>query len=256
MIDRAGGLAVRRRRAVRGLHGALVEDLGRHIVTGRAPPGHTLPREPELAAEFDVSRTVVREALRVLATKGLVDARPRRGTRIRPREDWRMLDPDLLRWAVESEDVGTLLRQLIDIRLMVEPPAARLAAERAGEAERTSLREAYAVLAASIGDADDFIEADLVLHGAIIAATANPLLGELVAAIEAALRLGRRIQVRIAGTERPLPSGPVEAHRVLVEAIVSGRGRQAETAMRRVVEAAAHDAEFVLAQGRRPPPAG
>jgi len=232
----------------RGLHGLVVEDLGRHIVSGAAPPGQRLPQEPALAVEYDVSRTVVREALRVLAAKGLLDARPMRGTLVRPRRDWRLLDPDLLRWSLESEDVSSLLRHLLDVRLMVEPAAARLAAERASGVEREAIERACDGLVGSLGDPEAFIEADLALHGAIIAATGNPLLGELIAAIETALRLGRRIQVRVAGSERPLPSGPVEAHREVVAAVIAGRGRRAEAAMRRVVEAAARDAEAVLAR--------
>jgi DNA-binding FadR family transcriptional regulator len=231
------------------LHGTLVEALGRRIVHGWVPAGQALPAEPLLAAEYDVSRTAVRETLRVLAAKGLVEARPMRGTRVRPRREWRLLDPDLLRWSVDVGEAGQLLRDLLDVRLMLEPVAARLAAERSGPDDREAVVAAYADLAASLHDADAFIEADLAFHRAVIAATGNPLLGELAAAVEAGLRLARRVQVRVAGDARPLPRDPLPGHLAIVEAVVAGDGAAAATAMRAVVESAARDAEAVLVRG-------
>lgn len=231
----------------RGLHGSLVEALGRRIVHGWVSPGQALPPEPMLAAEYDVSRTAVRETLRVLAAKGLVEARPMRGTRVRQRRDWRLLDPDLLRWAADDGDAGRLLRDLLDVRLMLEPEAARLAAERAGAKDRDAVVAAYAELAASLDSADAFVEADLAFHRAVIAATGNPLLGELAAAVEAGLRLARRVQVRVSGDARPLPSDPLPRHLAVVDAIVAGDSGAAATAMRAVVESAARDAAAVLA---------
>ena len=235
----------------RGLHGSLVETLGRRIVQGWVPPGNALPIESLLAADHDVSRTAVREALRVLAAKGLVEARPMRGTRVRARREWRLLDADVLRWSVEDADPGVLLDDLLDIRLMVEPAAARLAAQRAGPTDLAAIDEAYAALAAALDDPDAFIEADLRLHRAVIAATGNPLLAELVGTVEAGLRQARRVQVRVAGGRRPLPDDPLPAHLAVVRAISARDGRAAEIAMRRVVVSAAHDAEVVL--GTRAP---
>jgi DNA-binding FadR family transcriptional regulator len=235
----------------RGLHGSLVEALGRRIVGGWVDAGRPLPAEPQLAAEYDVSRTAVREALRVLAAKGLVEARPMRGTRVRPRRDWQLLDPDLLRWSVDDVEPALLLQDLVDVRLMLEPTAARLAAERAGAAHRAAVEAAYADLAASLDDPDAFIEADLAFHRAVIAATGNPLLGELAAAVEAGLRLARRVQVRVAGESRPLPRDPLPAHLAVVDAILAGNGDAAGSAMRQVVESAARDAAAVLASEGR-----
>jgi DNA-binding FadR family transcriptional regulator len=223
-----------------------VEALGRRIVSGWVPPGEALPAEPLLAAEYDVSRTAVRETLRVLAAKGLVEARPMRGTRVRPRREWRLLDPDLLRWSVDDGDPAPLLHDLLDVRLMLEPEAARLAAERAGTPDRTALEAAYETLVASLDDPEAFVDADLAFHRAVIAATGNPLLGELVAAVEAGLRLARRVQVRIAGDRRPLPRDPLPGHLAVVDAILAGDGDAAAAAMRGVVLSAARDAEAVL----------
>jgi GntR family transcriptional regulator, galactonate operon transcriptional repressor len=230
----------------RGLHGAVVESLGRRIVSGALSPGEALPAEPLLAREFDVSRTVVRETLRVLAAKGLVEARPMRGTRVRPRQAWRLLDPDLLRWSLSDGPKAALLRDLLDIRLMVEPAAARLAAERATPGDLAAVEQAWQRLRGSLDEPDAFIDADLALHAAVLAATRNQLLGELVAAVGTGLRLGRAVQVRVAGERRPLPADPLPAHGEVVDAILAGDGPRAERAMRAVVVSAARDAEAVI----------
>ncbi|MEX1295495.1 MAG: FCD domain-containing protein [Candidatus Limnocylindrales bacterium] len=232
----------------RGLHGTMVERLGRLIVAGEPPPGEALPREPVLAVQHDVSRTVVREALRVLAAKGLVDARPMRGTLVRPRSEWRLLDPDLLRWALESEAHPPLLAHLFEIREMVEPTAARLAASRARSEQRAELADALERLVEASGDLGAFIEADLVLHETVFRLSGNPLLHELIAPIAAALRLGRHVQASGAGRARRTLADAIGPHRAVVEAVVAGEPAAAEAAMREVVTAAAEDAR--RARGR------
>src|SRR5919108_94538 len=117
----------------RGLHGAVVHEIGVRIVRGELEPGDTLP-ENGLADEPAVSRTVVREAIKVLAAKRLVESRPKTGTRVRPRRDWNLLDPDVLAWQVEAGADTDFLAQALEVRRMIEPAAARLAAERAIEA--------------------------------------------------------------------------------------------------------------------------
>jgi GntR family galactonate operon transcriptional repressor len=234
----------------RGLHGIMVERLGRRIVAGEPAPGEALPQEPMLAEEHDVSRTVVREALRVLAAKGLVDARPMRGTRIRPRSEWRLLDPDLLRWALESDADPSLLGHLFEIREMVEPTAARLAAERAHADQHAELRVAFEALADASGDLAAYIEADLILHDTIFRMSGNPLLQELITPIAVALRLGRQIQAAGADRAARSPTDSIEPHRAIVEAIVASDVTEAETAMRSVVQAAAEDARRASGHGR------
>jgi DNA-binding FadR family transcriptional regulator len=100
----------------RGLHGLAVEMLGRRIVGGRVAPGAALPTEQELADEFGVSRSVVREAMKVLAAKGLVSARPMAGTHVRARSEWHLIDPDVLAWRAETDGAPTLLRDLLEVR--------------------------------------------------------------------------------------------------------------------------------------------
>jgi DNA-binding FadR family transcriptional regulator len=227
-----------------------VESLGRRIVRGEYPVGAPLPVEGELAIGSEASRTVVREALRVLAAKGLVEARPMRGTRVRPRREWRLLDPDVLRWWVEEEGEATILHDLLEVRAIVEPAAARIAAERADEPARAELRDAWASLCAAVDDPGRFIEADLRYHAAILAATRNALLEELLEAISATLRLGLLVQVRVAADHLPRLRDSLPLHEETVLAITAGDGDRAEATMRLLVAGAARDAEHAL--GMRP----
>src|SRR4029453_11093357 len=114
----------------RGLHGAVVHEIGVRIVNGELKPGDTLP-DNGFFDGADVSRTVVREAIKVLAAKGLVESRPKVGTRVRPRRDWNLLDPDLLAWQIEAGPDARFLEQAVELRRMIEPAAARLPPERA-----------------------------------------------------------------------------------------------------------------------------
>lgn len=239
-----------RGRVGRGLHGSVVESLGRAIVGGEYPAGSVLPVEADLAAGLDVSRTVIREAIRVLAARGLVDARPMRGTLVRPRREWRLLDPDVLRWWVEVEGEATILHDLLEVRAIVEPAAARIAAQRAGPEQRRAIEACYRDLAASVDDVERFLEADLRLHGAILAACGNAVLDELAEAVAATLRLGRQVQAHLPADELARLRQSLPAHEHAVRAIVAGRPAAAERHVRDLVATAARDAELVL--GVRP----
>ena len=110
----------------RGLHGEVVHTIGLQIVSGHLRPGDPLPPEDELTSDLAVSRTVLREAVRVLAAKGLVLARPKTGTRVRERSDWNILDPDVLSWRAEAGYDQKLYEETTEVRLAIEPLAARL----------------------------------------------------------------------------------------------------------------------------------
>jgi DNA-binding FadR family transcriptional regulator len=137
--------------------------------------GDTLP-DNGLVDEADVSRTVVREAIKVLAAKGLVESRPKVGTRVRPRRDWNLLDPDVLAWQIEAGPDALFLEQALELRRMIEPAAARLAAERATDAEIAALYEAYEEMAAAGDDLDAFMGPDLRFHSLLLEACGNELL--------------------------------------------------------------------------------
>src|SRR5439155_9436415 len=138
-----GGVRAMVKYAARGLHGQTVEVIAERIVTGVLAEGATLDIAA-LQAELDVSLTALREALKVLAAKGLVDARPKRGTFVRPREDWSLLDPDLLRWRFGNSTDSRFLGDLAEVRLIVEPAGARLAAERRTVEDLMTLERALA----------------------------------------------------------------------------------------------------------------
>src|SRR6266568_757326 len=152
--------------ALRGLHGQTVETIGSRIVRGRYAPGSSLPPE-ELEQEFGISKTVLREALRVLAAKGLVDARQKRGTVVSPRSSWSLLDADLLRWQGGEPDAA-FLDNLAEVRGIVEPAGARLAASRRDDDDLDAMRAALQAMTEAGTDAAAVVEADLAFHRALL----------------------------------------------------------------------------------------
>lgn len=219
----------------RGIHGMTVDQIARKIVSGDLAPGSML--DPvELERDFDVSRTVIREALRVLAAKGLVDARPKRGTFVLPRDEWSLLDPDLLRWLYAVNTSTGFLDDLAEVRAIVEPAAARLAAQRCDEADLIALGDALAVLADGSASTEVIIKADLAFHRALLGATHNELLQRMELIIEGGLR-ARDLLVH--GRENWRDSEP--EHRAVFEAVQSRNPEEAEEAMCRLLEHAARD---------------
>ena len=171
-------------RGTRGLHGQIVEVMAQRILSGQIPEGATI-NVPDLQADLGVSLTAVREALKVLAAKGLVDARQKRGTFVRPRSDWNLLDADMMRWQFDDDDARNCSRNSHEVRGIVEPAAARLAAPRAedrpGGAGQRDGRDGSARTA----DAHA-VEADLAFHRALLAATRNELLAKMEVVMEPA----------------------------------------------------------------------
>jgi DNA-binding FadR family transcriptional regulator len=182
--------------AAKGVHGRLVELLGRRILGEALAPESPLPREAELAQQLGSSRTAIREALKVLSAKGLVETRQKLGARVRARRFWNLLDPDVLAWqAAEGASAG-FTRDLVELRRMVEPAAARLAAERRSPEELVSIDAATARMRLSLGDATAYYRADLAFHRAIFAACGNALVDRLGAIVTAVLEVSFRLQLR------------------------------------------------------------
>ena len=230
--------------ALRGLHAQTVETLGSRIVRGYYEPGQALPPE-ELENEFGISKTVLREALRVLAAKGLVDARQKRGTVVRARGAWSLLDADLLRWQGGQPDAA-FFTNLAEVRSIVEPAGARLAAERRTEEDLADLRAALDQMANAGSDALAIVAADLAFHQALLDAAHNELLSRMEVVIEAGLRA--RDAVVHSGENWP---DSVPVHRAILHAIEAGDGAAAETAMRRLLEQASVDVDGLTAGGGR-----
>ncbi|WP_027796963.1 FadR/GntR family transcriptional regulator [Paraburkholderia acidipaludis] len=159
----------------KSMHGRIVQELGMQIVGGRFAPGQRLPPEPMLCETYGVSRPVLREATRVLVAKGLVISKPRVGSVVRPREDWHMLDPDVLFWTVNSIPEGEFFQALMTVRQIIEPAAAALAAISASDTDVERISVAYTRMEAA-QTASELLEPDLEFHRAIMAATHNDML--------------------------------------------------------------------------------
>jgi DNA-binding FadR family transcriptional regulator len=214
----------------RNLHGQVVHELGRRIVGGACPPGQALPNEEELCRELGVSRTALRESVKVLAAKGLVESRPRVGTRVRANEDWNLLDPDVLAWRCATlPDAGFVLH-LTEMREIIEPASAALAARNRSLAQLRQIENAYAAMA-SAATLDDWVGADLQFHDAVLAATQNPLLRPLAAMIRTALESLLALSARKAGDFKvALPD-----HGAVLEAIRAQDGDAAEKRMAKLL---------------------
>lgn len=227
----------------RRLRGAVAHYLGTAIVSGAIAPGERLTGEVANAEALNVSRSAYREAVQVLTAKGLVESRTKAGTRVLPRSRWNLLDPDVLAWAFAGEpDIG-YVRDLFELRAIVEPAAARLAAERRDKADVTALRAALTgmrrhTLATEAGRA-----ADRDFHDAVLRASRNAVLVTLAASIGAAVNWTTQFKQRM----RALPRDPVPDHVRVGEAIIAGDGDAAEAAMRVLVELALEDTRSSMA---------
>jgi DNA-binding FadR family transcriptional regulator len=232
----------------RSRHTQLVHHLGLSIVRmGAEGPGQTLPSEPELCVQLSVSRALVREAIKVLAAKGLVESRPKLGTLVRPRRAWNLLDPDVLAWHSEARPDEWLLRNLVEVRLIVEPQAARLAAARASEEDIAAMEAWCRRMHTTVDTRDAFIAADIQFHTMLLAAAHNDLLEQLIAAIGAALRVSINVTSHIAGAvEASLPR-----HMAVVAAIRAHDADGAEAAVRELICATAADIDRGLQEPRR-----
>ncbi|RVX38584.1 GntR family transcriptional regulator [Nonomuraea polychroma] len=220
-------------------HVQVVHALGARIVGGSLAPGTSIPVEEHLVGELGVGRSAVREGVKVLAGKGLLETRRSAGTRVRPRESWNLLDADVLSWRFEPEPRPEDIRVLADLRVALEPGAARVAAERADASAVRRVDEALAALYATADDPEPFIEADLAFHKAVFAAADNDLLLYIYDMISIALRSVRQVHTRsVAHNKETLPG-----HERVAVAIRRRHHRKAEEAMREVVEVARADAE-------------
>jgi len=226
------------------LHGRVVHAIGRRIVSGDLQPGALLPAELELRA----SRTVVREAIKVLAAKGLVESRPKTGTRVRPRDAWNLLDPDVLAWQQDGAAGAAndaLLRKLTEVRRIIEPAAAELAAARADAREIAALEDAFrqmeqtAQLRDGGTDVEGFVQADMRFHLAILKACRNDLLERMSRAVYSALLVSFRSTSRIPGRAK----AALPKHRAILDAIRSRDPRRASASMRHLVQTTAREIE-------------
>ncbi len=175
---------------LKNLYGQVVETLGRQIASGALPPG-PIPSELLLAESMGVSRVVIREAVKALAAKGMVSVGPSIGTRVLPRDSWNLLDPQVLEWHSASDLSSDVVVDLLELRRIIEPEAARLAAVRATTEDLVVIRGAYQRMVASAAAAGpDYVLADAAFHTAVLMASHNQFLCQLRGALSQLLRLG------------------------------------------------------------------
>ncbi|MFD9125363.1 FadR/GntR family transcriptional regulator [Kitasatospora sp. NPDC059571] len=213
----------------RGLHGQLVQQLGQMIVSGDLGADRPLVPE-EIGQRFEVSRTVVRESLRVLEAKGLVSARPNVGTRVRPVADWNLLDPDIIEWRAFGPQRDEQRRELFELRWAIEPLAARLAAGHGREDVQHRLVELAEIMGhtSAQGDLLGYTRADAELHGLVLQMAGNRMLEHLSGIVSCALHVSGG---PVGTCERPSDSA-VGLHVRLVDALGTGDGTAAEAAVR------------------------
>ncbi len=212
------------------------------ILTGRYLPGAVLPGELEFAESRNVSRSVVREALRTLAAKGLIDSRPKAGTRVRARADWNLLDPDLLAWMFEGEPPMGFVDSLFQLRMIVEPAAAEMAARLRTTRHIARLGHALEVMEEEGLSSAEGQAADQQFHNIILEATANDLLISLSGSIGAAVRSTTLFKHRKAKQLRD----SIPLHRDLFSAITDGDPVAARAATITLILQAQEDIETSL----------
>lgn len=213
----------------RNLTHGMLDTLGRAIVTGQYRD-RPFPTEADLTKQHGVSRSVTREAVKMLTAKGLVSARPRQGTMIRPSTDWNLFDTDVLRWLLERNFSLDLLRQFNQLRIGIEPEAAALAARFGEDEQLAAITAGLARMAAADVGEDDGLDADIAFHVAILRASRNPFYMQFRELVSTALRSSIRFTNRIKGRTASLAD-----HAAVHDAIIARDPVAARKAMQALI---------------------
>jgi DNA-binding FadR family transcriptional regulator len=219
------------------VHGRIAREIGMAIVSGRLRPGHVLDSEIAASIQRHVSRTAYREAIRVLGAKGLVQSRPRTGTRVSRISEWQLLDPDVLAWMFSDVPRPEVLHGLFELRTIVEPAAAALAAARRKQEHVSQMRRALDAMALHTLHTPEGRDADKAFHAALLAATANPFVISLTNGVTAAVDALTLFKQRLARIERD----PVPDHLRVFDAIAARDAEAARDAMSRLIRLAVLD---------------
>ena len=209
----------------------IVQRLGQEIVCGVYGAQNPFPIEAELCKRLGVSRSVLREAVKMLTTKGLLNARPRQGTWVEPESNWNLLDPDVLRWFLERKFSPILLLEFTQVRLAIEPMAASMAARLATDEAKASIVAGLDRMKAAERGEDDPLESDIAFHVAILRASGNRFLAQMRDLIDVALRTSIRLTNRRKGVRLTSASD----HQRVADAILAGDAEGASLAMRDLV---------------------
>lgn len=213
----------------RNLTYGLLDRLGRAIVTGEYD-NEPFPIEAELARQYGVSRSVTREAVKMLTAKGLLSARPRQGTVVEPTSSWNLFDTDVLRWLLERQFSVDLLKQFNQLRVAIEPEAAALAAHFASDDDLKAITDGLARMIAAEKGLDDTLEADIAFHVAVLRASGNPFYAQFHDVVRTALRTSIRFTNRVKGR-----TANVGDHGLVLEMIKARDPDGARRAMRALI---------------------
>lgn len=229
MADKDGSSVKGLKGGSRNLTFGMLEELGRAIVTGRYD-NERFPTEDELTAHYAVSRTVTREAVKMLTAKGLLRAKPRAGTTVQPASAWSFFDPDVLRWLLERKFSLDLLRHFNELRTAIEPQAAALAAQAGPGPAYDAIEAGLRRMEAAEQGEDDTLEADIAFHIAVLEASANPFFLQFRDMVATALQTSIRFTNRFKGH-----GADVAAHRAVFTAIQAHDARAASEAMAAII---------------------
>lgn len=219
------------------LHGSIARDLGVAITAGAYRPGDLLTGEIASSEKLDVSRTAYREAVRILAAKGLVESKPKVGTKVTSRDRWHLLDPDVLGWAFETEPDLELLESLFELRNIVESAAAGFAAARRTTEQLDAMRDGIERMARHTLATPEGRQADQDFHATLLAATGNPYIASLTTGVNAAVNTTTMFKQR----NRPLPRDPVPDHLRVFQAVADRDPVRAQHEMSTLIRLALAD---------------
>jgi GntR family transcriptional regulator, galactonate operon transcriptional repressor len=219
----------------RGIQGRVISRLGEEIVRGVYPTGSLLPRESELMAAYAVSRTSIREGIKVLSAKGLVETRQRIGTRVLDRSNWNIFDPDVLLWHPFDGAEHDILHDLIEMRQLVEPAAARFAATRATLDDIALIRASCDAMRLSVADMAAYAQADVQFHMAVLHASQNAMLRHFGHTVANFLQISFRLQQEALDANEDPIEDDCANHVKIYEAINRNDPAAAEASMLEVV---------------------
>jgi DNA-binding FadR family transcriptional regulator len=191
----------------RKLYQYIVDEIGQRIIRGKYRTEDVLPTEDQLSSELHVSRGVLREAIKVLTQKGLIQTRPRVGTQVLPRENWNLFDPDVLVWRLQIEDKTTFLKNVTEVRRLIESEAARQAARRASDSEVADIRGILSQMQIILSDGDQYVyenylAMDILFHSKILNASHNDLLSQIGSTVRNAVHKARESDTADIGVQK------------------------------------------------------
>ncbi|MDR5763201.1 FadR/GntR family transcriptional regulator [Caballeronia sp. LZ035] len=220
------------------LHRQVLNRMGEQICSGQFAPGEILPAEDQLAERMQVSRITIRETMKSLSAKGMLQVRRRHGTIVLPRSHWQLFDPDVITWRARAGVVDAdLIRDLMELRTIIEPNAAKLAAKRATLDDRAAVRRAFKAMERAVAGQGEYVPADLAFHGAILVACHNQFVQQMQNALSAILRTSFELSSEIEGG----PARSLPMHEALCVAIENGDAQAAEHAVLTLIERAEKD---------------